>query len=291
MPLLGVCLGHQGLDLGARRQGDRGARGDARRISASCTRTRRCSPGSRASFQAVRYHSLCVEQPLSRGSSSRSRGPATACDGGRPSHAPAVGRAVPSRVDLHRVRPTAARRTSATSPSSSRVTAMATGLARRAARPAARRPRRRQAPPGRRAKLRAEGQAARQLYDTERAFVNLYGDGETAFWLDSSKVRRARPLLVHGGRRRAAGGDDHLRRQQRRAARGARRADAEILDESIFDYLSREMRRLRYLSHDLPFDFNCGFVGYFGYELKADAKATMRIARRCPTRRSCSPIA
>ena len=43
-------------------------------------------------------------------------------------------------------------------------------------------------------------------------------------------------------------------------------------EESIFDYLSREMKRLRYLSDDLPFDFNCGFVGYFGYELKADCE-------------------
>ena len=32
------------------------------------------------------------------------------------------------------------------------------------------------------------------------------------------------------------------------------------------------MRRLRHLSDDLPFDFNCGFVGYFGYELKADCE-------------------
>ncbi len=51
------------------------------------------------------------------------------------------------------------------------------------------------------------------------------------------------------------------------ARRGAR-----CCEESIFDYLSREMRRMRYLSHDLPFDFNCGFVGYFGYELKADCE-------------------
>ena len=46
-------------------------------------------------------------------------------------------------------------------------------------------------------------------------------------------------------------------------------------EESIFDYLSREMRRLRYLSDDLPFDFNCGFVGYFGYELKADVEGDL----------------
>ncbi len=31
------------------------------------------------------------------------------------------------------------------------------------------------------------------LYDTERAFVNLYGDSDNAFWLDSSKIdERAR---------------------------------------------------------------------------------------------------
>lgn len=39
--------------------------------------------------------------------------------------------------------------------------------------------------------------------------------------------------------------------------------------ESIFDYLKREINRRRCPSDELPFDFNCGFVGYFGYELKA----------------------
>ncbi len=44
-------------------------------------------------------------------------------------------------------------------------------------------------------------------------------------------------------------------------------------DESIFDYLGRELSRLRPLSAGLPFDFDCGFAGYFGYELKADCAA------------------
>ncbi len=40
--------------------------------------------------------------------------------------------------------------------------------------------------------------------------------------------------------------------------------------ESIFEFLKREIDRRRCQSDDLPFDFNCGFVGYFGYELKAE---------------------
>ena len=65
MPLLGVCLGHQGI--GARR-----------RRARSCTRPRSMhgrlsavyhddSPlfaGIPQGFQAVRYHSLCVAEPL-----------------------------------------------------------------------------------------------------------------------------------------------------------------------------------------------------------------------------------
>jgi para-aminobenzoate synthetase len=41
-------------------------------------------------------------------------------------------------------------------------------------------------------------------------------------------------------------------------------------NEDIFSYLNRELaRRAVEPSIDLPFDFNCGYVGYFGFELKA----------------------
>jgi para-aminobenzoate synthetase len=126
---------------------------------------------------------------------------------------------------------------------------------------------------------RVEGQAdlvlnvkrLERLYDTERAFVDLYGDSETAFWLDSSKVDDRARFSFMGAADGPLGaaisyevGSGELRIE---------RADGvQVRSESIFDYLSREMRRLRCLSHDLPFDFNCGFVGYFGYELKADCE-------------------
>ena len=51
-----------------------------------------------------------------------------------------------------------------------------------------------------------------------------------------------------------------------------RNGSTEVHDESIFDYLGREMRRLKLDAPDLPFDLNGGFVGYFGYELKADCE-------------------
>src|SRR4029077_10875206 len=122
-----------------------------------------------------------------------------------------------------------------------------------------------------RAKLALKVKRLDTLYDTERAFVSLYGDSKTAFWLDSSKVARGARFSFMGAADGPLGaaisydvssGELRIERAKGVAA----------LEESIFDYLSREMRHMRYLSDELPFDFNCGFVGYFGYELKADCE-------------------
>jgi para-aminobenzoate synthetase len=44
-------------------------------------------------------------------------------------------------------------------------------------------------------------------------------------------------------------------------------------DETLLEYLARELARLHTSSPQLPFDLNGGFVGYLGYELKADCGA------------------
>jgi para-aminobenzoate synthetase len=49
-----------------------------------------------------------------------------------------------------------------------------------------------------------------------------------------------------------------------------RRDRVEARAESIFEFLARELERLRPLSAELPFGFDCGFAGYLGYELKAE---------------------
>jgi para-aminobenzoate synthetase len=106
-------------------------------------------------------------------------------------------------------------------------------------------------------------------YDPERAFAHLYGDSENAFWLDSAMSGpRARFSFVgdsEGPLGAVVSYDVGAGR-----VRVERGGEVEVLDESIFDYLSRELRRLRHLCADLPFGFDCGFAGYLGYELKAD---------------------
>ena len=66
---------------------------------------------------------------------------------------------------------------------------------------------------------------------------------------------------------------------------------AETRRESIFDYLDRELRRLGTVGDELPFDLTCGFVGYFGYGLKAASTAASRIAPRSLTHPSSSRTA
>jgi para-aminobenzoate synthetase len=117
------------------------------------------------------------------------------------------------------------------------------------------------------------------LYDTERAFVGLYGSSPNAFWLDSSAVGERARFSFIGDSEGALGAviSYDVDAGQVRVERGG---EVELLEESIFDYLARELRRLRRLSAELPFDFDCGFAGYFGYELKADCDgdATHRAA-------------
>lgn len=45
--------------------------------------------------------------------------------------------------------------------------------------------------------------------------------------------------------------------------------------ESLFDYLERETRRRSVADHGLPCEFSLGYVGYLGYELKADCGAAV----------------
>jgi para-aminobenzoate synthetase len=110
------------------------------------------------------------------------------------------------------------------------------------------------------------------LPDPERAFVHIYGASENAFWLDSS-AEGERGRFSFMGDSEGSLGAVVTYDVDAGQVRVQCRAGVEIHDESIFDYLGRELQRRGQLSTDLPFDFDCGFAGYLGYELKADCGA------------------
>ena len=105
--------------------------------------------------------------------------------------------------------------------------------------------------------------------DSARVFEALYGDSPHAFWLDSARPGRGARFSFMGDASGPLGATVTYDLGAHEVA-VERRGEAEVHDESIFDYLERELERLRPLVTDLPFDFTCGFAGYLGYELKAE---------------------
>jgi len=94
------------------------------------------------------------------------------------------------------------------------------------------------------------------LGDPEAAFVSIYGASEHAFWLDSSRAGTRGRFSFMGD---ASGPlSDVLRHDARQG-------------EPLLDRLQQRLTELRPTElPDLPFEFDCGFVGYLGYELKSE---------------------
>ncbi|MBD2530234.1 aminodeoxychorismate synthase component I [Nostoc flagelliforme FACHB-838] len=111
--------------------------------------------------------------------------------------------------------------------------------------------------------------------NTEQIFVHLFRQAPNAFWLDSSRVETGLSRFSFMG---DGNGENsllvryHTQRQELTIAHSDRVSHH---SESIFDYLKREIDLRSCQADELPFDFNCGFVGYFGYELKAECGSSL----------------
>lgn len=106
--------------------------------------------------------------------------------------------------------------------------------------------------------------------DTEQIFVHLFSNSASAFWLDSSRVE---PGLSRFSFMGDSSGENSLLIHYRTLSQELTITQSDTVSfrtEGIFEYLQQEIERRHCPSDDLPFDFNCGFVGYFGYELKAE---------------------
>jgi para-aminobenzoate synthetase len=277
VPLLGVCLGHQGLGWKSGAQVVHAPEPMHGRVSAVLHEDSPLFAGIPREFQAVRYHSLCVQQPLPEELDPI----AWTSDGVLMAVAhrtrPRWGvQFHPESISTEYGRKLLANFRDLTAAHQAANGGMPVGNG-TAAPPAAQR----RVGGIARTHLTLSVKRLDTLVDAERAFVHLYGDAENAFWLDSSKVdERARFSFMGapGGPLSAVITYD----VETGVVRIDRNGVVETSEESIFDYLSREMRRLRYVSDGLPFDFNCGFVGYLGYELKADCEGEAAHASSMP---------
>jgi para-aminobenzoate synthetase len=127
---------------------------------------------------------------------------------------------------------------------------------------------------------RVHVQPVSAMSDGAAVFESLFADHSAAFWLDSSSVLAGLSRFsVLGAACGPLGEVVSYRVSTGRVvvehANGRPKAQHQ---ESLFDYLARELAARRVPDAGLPCDFNLGFVGYLGYELKADcgAPATLR---------------
>ena len=136
-------------------------------------------------------------------------------------------------------------------------------------------------------KLRVISRLLPLAVDAERVFAAVYG-ARVAFWLDSARVIPGVNRFSFMGAldgplsfavrhfHRPAGSTQRQRSFEGPSSKQAAARDRD--DEGFFAWLSRESslisRRLAE-SEQLPFDFTGGFVGYLGYELRGECGSAL----------------
>ncbi len=119
--------------------------------------------------------------------------------------------------------------------------------------------------------------------DSEAAYVNLFGSAQPAFWLDSSLVADGLSRFSFMGACTPENGEFVTYDMPSGKLHVRRRGLLTTVSEDIFSYLSRRIAEMQVRSDDLPFPFPGGYVGYLGYELKRDCGARSRYQHRSAT--------
>jgi para-aminobenzoate synthetase len=259
IPVLGVCLGHQGLALAAGGEVGRAPEPMHGRRSRVFHDGTELFAGIPQGFHAVRYHSLAVREPLPRALAAIARTASGTVMAVRHRRLPQWG------VQFH---------------PESVETEHGEQLLRNFVAASARRSGRR-APSRRRATDAAERSQPLDVVvrtvprpvDAETAFVRLFGAAPEAFWLDSSRCERGQARFSFMGDGRGPHSQliaHDVGRGRLSVTRGGRRTTSQT---GLLDWLDGELAGTGVRGAGLPFDFAGGWVGSLGYELKAECGA------------------
>ncbi|MBL1210827.1 aminodeoxychorismate synthase [Geminocystis sp. GBBB08] len=105
--------------------------------------------------------------------------------------------------------------------------------------------------------------------DSAITFQEIYSKSDHSFWLDSSMVEEGLSRFSYMGDCEGENSflvEYNVNNQEIKVAQNKK---SEILRGDIFQFLQDILDNYAYDNQDLPFNFNGGFIGYFGYELKA----------------------
>ncbi|MFD3591140.1 aminodeoxychorismate synthase component I [Nocardia sp. NPDC058640] len=269
LPLLGVCLGHQGIVIGAGGTVERAPEARHGFLDQVTHDDRDLFAGLPQNFTVVRYHSLAAQSPL----------PDTL------EVTASTGDGVIMGV-RHRERPQWGVQFHPESVSSEFGAALLRNFAdltkvRVSAPVVVRGPSVKPVFVSPQRSFRLAHKVIERAIDTEAIFLRKYSEGTAAFWLDSEHVERGLDRFSFLGD--ASG--PHAEIVGYRVGDGSvtvtDAAGTRTVAGTILDYLDRELRTRHCEIPSLPFDFVGGYVGYLGYEVKADCGA--RNAHRSPT--------
>lgn len=109
-------------------------------------------------------------------------------------------------------------------------------------------------------------------FDTKNIYEKLYKYDEKTLWLDSSKVEEGLSRFsifgLQGPKAHTIKYDVDKNLVEKSFLDGR---EKEIYDVNIFDFLKENRKRWTF-KESLPFDFQLGYIGYLGYELKKDTE-------------------
>lgn len=110
-------------------------------------------------------------------------------------------------------------------------------------------------------------------FDTSELYEKLYAYDDKTLWLDSSKVEEGLSRFSIFGLQGEKRGHTIKYDVEKKLVEKTFVAsqEKEIFEENIFDFLKANRPRWDY-DETLPFDFQLGYIGYFGYELKKDTE-------------------
>ncbi|MFF3379901.1 aminodeoxychorismate synthase component I [Streptomyces sp. NPDC002680] len=287
IPVLGVCLGHQGIALGERGRVVPAPEPRHGHLSTIRHDEQDLFKGLPQNFTAVRYHSLAVREPLPETLQATAWSEDGVLMGLRHRTRPLWGvQFHPESVLTEYGRRMLMNFRNLTADRARKLRTKNTAVTRRAA--AMPEP---SASPARMPRIPAQRRSSSQrpthrlhtrriatAVDTEAAFGRMYAGSPRAFWLDSSQVEEGRSRFSFFGddsgplaefvRYDVTSGVCEIER----AGRPPRKVKA-----SVFDYLKRKLISRQVDATGLPFDFTGGYVGYFGYETKADCGASPNV--------------